>query len=588
MVKSKMKIAYFGLIILSGALFFGPSQHVYGHGVGAETLPPVKIGNRNASIELSVTPPVFDPNNPEQRILVRFFDADTDAVIEHVTYMIELTKNKQQIFRYMFHDDLGNLILKVNTTDSKEITVHGSQNNLLQGWMSDGINPVTLEGPIFTSGGLYQFNIDILTLDKDDSIPDKKVSYTGSISIADKTSYNVMGQDKKQYNLGITSWYDQIRNFDYNTENSKISFTMPFDWSQKNIEQTKIVHEELSISKLFPDLLVTKYNISVNGIPLSEDSIVMDDFSEDNRTIHMILSQDKLISIRDAASKVSESEMIFSITPDQNVVLPLSHISNVQYKVDLWWDPTNIESGKETKFFTDISELYVVSKQIKPTSFDFVLKQGQNEIFRQKVEGQLNAPPKSNVQRYTFSDKDAGPIIVDIENIGGSALASTDFMVVVNPKKIEKQEFPLRQTSLKSDGSGGSYFVDITWFSSPLQIYEQSEFVLTIYDKETLLPVSDAKYDFVLLNATSQEIFRKSGFANAGGSFENYRFTEKDLGGMILRIENINGSGEFVELPINVTPEFSASTLMVFVVIFSLIPLFSLMKNNSIKLRYYF
>ena len=127
-------------------------------------------------------------------------------------------------------------------------------------------------------------------------------------------------------------------------------------------------------------------------------------------------------------------------------------------------------------------------------------------------------------------------------------------MIVVNPKKIEKQEFPIRQTSLNSNGDTGNYFVDITWFSSPLQIYEQSEFILTIYDKETLLPVYDAEYDFVLVNADNEEIFRKSGLANAGGSFENYRFVEKDLGGAMLRIENINNSDEFIELPINVTP----------------------------------
>jgi len=42
------------------------------------------------------------------------------------------------------------------------------------------------------------------------------------------------------------------------------------------------------------------------------------------------------------------------------------------------------------------------------------------------------------VQKYTFSHKEAGPIAIDIENIGRSAFASTDFMVVVNPKKISK------------------------------------------------------------------------------------------------------------------------------------------------------
>ncbi len=288
-----------------------------------------------------------------------------------------------------------------------------------------------------------------------------------------------------------------------------------------------------------------------------------------------------MLSIRDAASKVSDSEMIFSITPSQDVILPLSHITNLQYQVDLWWDPTTIESGKETKFFTDITELYVATKQIKPTSYDFVLKQDQNEIFRQKIDGQVNASPKSNLQKYTFSDKEAGPILVSIENIGDNAPASTNFMIVVNPKKIEKQEFPIRQTSLKSNGDAGSYVVDITWFSSPLQLYEQSEFILTIYDKETLLPVYDAKYDFVLVNADNEEIFRKSGFASAGGSFENYRFAEKDLGSIALRIENINNSSEFIELPINVTPEFPLGVVLILPVFLFGIVLFSRFKNNT-------
>ena len=580
MNKFEMNYTYFGLIVFF-AVFFVSSQNAFGHGFGAETLPPVTIGDRNASIELSISPPVFDPNDPEQRILVRFFDADTDAIIEHVTYIIELTKDNERIFRYMFHDELGNLLLKINSTGSEEITVNGSQDNLLGGWMSDGVNPVTLEGPIFSSGGLYKFDIDILTLDKDSKILDERVTYTGGISVADKTSYDVIGHDKKQYRLGITSWYDQISNFDYDTENSKISFAMPFDWSQKNIEQTNTVHEELHISKLFPDLLVTKYDVSVNGISLPEDSIVTDDFSNEDRTVHMILSKEKMLSIRDAASKISDSEMIFSITPSQDVVLPLSHITNLQYQVDLWWDPTTIESGKETKFFTDITELYVATKQIKPTSFDFVLKQGQNEIFRQKIDSQVNASPKSNLQKYTFSDKEVGPILVSIENIGDNALASTNFMVVVNPKKIEKQEFPIRQTSLKSNGDTGSYVVDITWFSSPLQIYEQSEFILTIYDKDTLLPVYDAKYDFVLVNADNEEIFRKSGLANAGGSFENYRFVEKDLGGAMLRIENINNSDEFIELPINVTPEFPLGVILILTIFLLGIVLFSRFKNNA-------
>ncbi|RDJ36916.1 MAG: peptidase [Crenarchaeota archaeon] len=537
----------------------------FGHGIGGETLPPVTIGDRNATIYLEIEPPVYDPNAGEQRILIRFFDADTDAVIEHVTYMVELKKDDKRIFRHMFHDDLGNLIMTIKSTDDENITVSGKEAPVLGGYMRDGDKPLVLQGPIFKSGGLYEFNVEILTLDEDSKVLDKRIFYRGAISVADKTNYDVKGGDDNDYQIGITSWYDQVSDFRYSPEEREVSFAMPFDWSKENIEQVQVVHEEVHIPKNFGELLVTKYDVMVNGIPLPSNTVVADDYSEEDRIVHAILPKSELLSIRDKASKVSDSSMFFTFSPSEEVVLPLvSKTTSYVYDISLWWEPLVIKSNEPTKFFVDISESYVIDKKKVPVEYDFVLTQYGEEIFRKRVTAEMNAPPKSSFEEITFSKDQVGPVMVAIENINDTFLGSTDFMIVVEPQETPIQEFPIRLESIGSEKEAGSYFVDITLIPFPQEINEESEFIITIYDKKTEMPIPGSQYDFVLLDQKGDVLKKVNGFAKGGGSFENHRFLEKDLGTNTLRIENINNSDEYVELPITVTPEFPFGFLVAF------------------------
>ena len=537
---------------------------VFGHGIGGETLPSITIGDRNATLYLEIEPPIYDPNEGEQRILIRFFDADNDSVIEHVTYIVELKKDDKRIFRHMFHDELGNLIMTIKSTNSESITISGKEAPVLGGYMRDGNKPLVLEGPIFNSGGLYEFNVEILTLDEDSKVLDERVFYKGAISVADKTRYDVTGTDENIYQLGITSWYDQVSKFEYVTEEKKVTFEMPFDWSKENIEQVQVVHEEIHISKKFGELLATKYDVTVNGITLPSNTVMVDDYSEEDRIVHAILTKKEILSIKDLASKVSDSSMIFTMAPSQEVVLPLvSRTTSYVYDISLWWEPLTIKSEEPTKFFVDITELYVIDKKQKPVKYELVFKQHGEEIFRKRISAEMNAPPKSFFEEYTFSKDQVGPVLVAVENINDTFLGSTDFMTVVEPAEVPQQEFPIRIESVSSNDKKGNYFVDITLIPFPQEIYEESEFIITIYDKKTEKPIPNSKYDFMLLNEQGEILKKTSGLAKGGGSFENHRFIGKDLGTNILRIENINDSGEYVELPITVTPEFPIGVLYI-------------------------
>ncbi|MGI0008815.1 MAG: peptidase [Nitrosopumilaceae archaeon] len=555
-------------------IIFGISfGQAFGHGFGSETLPPVTIGNRNASLTITVNPPTFDPKDIEHEIVVNLSDSKSSAVIEHVTYLIELSKDDSRIFRYMFHDELGNLYMKIRTVDSEKIKVYGKKDNVLKAWMKkDDSNPLVLEGPIFTTGGLYKFHIEIVTVDSDTKLLDERVMLNAAISLGEKTFYDVNLANGQRNQLGITSYYDIIGNFKFIPENYSVTFTMPFDWSKENIEQPNlVVHEELHIPKTFGEMLVTKYETTVNGVPLPDNAVIIDDYSDENRNVHVVLNKQELLSIYDVASK-DPKQMKFTISPSKEVKFPLSaNTPDLMYQVDLSWEPPKITSDKTTRFFVDLNELFT-DKKPKPAMFDFVLKQNDAEIFRETISGQTNVL-KSNFVDYTFKQENLGPVIVLIEKVNGNSFSNASFVAVVNPAEMPKQVFPIRLTSVKSDQSGnlvdGKYYIDLTWVPEKLGIGEESEFILTMYDKITGLPVPQAEYDFVFLQ-NNNEVYRKSGFAQAGGSFENYKFLENQVGQITIRIDNIDDSGEFAEIPISVTPEFPFGSLIVLIVIFAM------------------
>lgn len=61
------------------------------------------------------------------------------------------------------------------------------------------------------------------------------------------------------------------------------------------------------------------------------------------------------------------------------------------------------------------------------------------------------------------------------------------------------------------------------------------------------MTIKQVEYDFVLLKGGS-EIHQESGFASAGGTFENIVLVENETGDVTLRIENIEWTDEYVQI----------------------------------------
>jgi len=402
---------------------------VFSHGLGGEVLPPVTIQDKDATLSIAISPSVYDENNSESNISLKLYHSESFAIIEHVTYEFELKKDGKQIFKDIFHDELGYLNIKVLTDNSDKITIEGNKEPLSDGWMNEDFEPIIIKGPVFTSGGLYDYTVRILTIDSDSNVLSEEVKLDGAISLAENNSFTVNDEQTIQ----LISYFDQINNFSF--ESNTIKFSMPFDWNQ-DLEQLSVVHEEIRIPNTFDGFLSTTYTSVVNGIELPVDAVTIDDYSFDDRTIHIVLNQKLIKEIHDNAIIDSDSTMNFELKPSQQVTFPLEFATpDLRYKVFLSWEPEIIRASEEITFFVSFEELFSDKAQ-KIVEYDLKIMQKDFEIYSKHLIGNVNSA-NPNSHKIVFDHKQSGAANLVFSNINGYSLSKGNFIIVIETAKFD-------------------------------------------------------------------------------------------------------------------------------------------------------
>jgi len=461
-------------IIVSGFI----STTAYGHGFGIETHPPVTLNGRDVSLSVNISPSTFVPNNPERYITIDLTESKSQSIVEHVTFMLEMTKDGEQIFRRMFHDDFGHLVIKVINDDSDKIKIIGDESPTIKAWMRTATEPVIMTGPIFNSGGIYEYKIEILTADSDTNFLDDRLELVGAISLAEHNTFEVIDSEQNTQQLKIISYFDVIKDFEFDL--NKISFSMPFNWDQ-DFEQLSVIHQEVRISKEFSDFLHTQYNVIINDVQLEDTAVIIDDYSSDDRTVHIVLNRESLKQIKDQAKQKSDSKMYFELGPSNKVDLPLEAVtSDLRYRVYLSWEPEIIKTGEDVTFLLKTEELDT-DKSNKNIEYELEMSYKENQIYKKYVLGSVNSNIGDEFQ-FKFSPENSGTIKLDMFDIEGFPLANVSFLIVVKPQEIA--QFPIKLESIsESNPNDGKYTVDLTWFPNTLELGKlelgKSEFIMT-------------------------------------------------------------------------------------------------------------
>ena len=421
------KISY----LVFTVLLLIPASNAYGHGLGIDTIKSVNVQGKSVSI--SVELPMYYDSTNEQQITITATETETKQPAKNVTLLIGLFYQNEMIFRNYFFTENGILPIKVKSSPTGEIQIHGEQDSLLGAWHGSESNPIEISGPIFNSGGLYNFEIEVRTIDDPTNIIEDSGVYNADLSIVDTTEYVQKDSNGNDVKFKLKSYFDKISKLDYDPKSKQVSFEMPFDWSEKQISHIPVIHEEVHFPKQFGELLYPSYIGKVNGIDLFKASVTIDDYTEeDERIVHFVLLQDHLNFLKGQLKKSEQplpDKMIFTLTPSDKPGFPLTAFTRSEdFQVDLSWDPMEIQPGVKTNFIFTIRD-GKTGEPMRSSDYTFVILQNGNEVHRVTGTAQVGG----DFEQYEFGEDQTGPTIIRFENIRNTG-QETEFGFVVAPE----------------------------------------------------------------------------------------------------------------------------------------------------------
>ena len=321
-------------ILLLLLLSLVPSSILYpktafGDGLFMEELS-ASFGDRKADLIIKMTPPVvtnetLKNQNQEPVIQFKLYDPSTNEGYKHVTYYITIEKDGKKLVSDWFHDHKGDLKIEMKPSNAEQIAVYGEPDPILQAFTGTENSPVVATGPIFSEGGLYHFIVRITTIDYDRSfIPDdKQPVYDGWLSVGSTLNQQVSLSDGEQIPIQIISYYDDIKDFNFDPSKKQIQFTMPFNWNITRLEDQKqiMLHQEVLIPK-GNSLDSLSYTGAINGTDVTEN-LMVDPSNSTKNVVHFMLPKPAIIQIaekvNDGQAAASDGLMEFSLTPSTNV-----------------------------------------------------------------------------------------------------------------------------------------------------------------------------------------------------------------------------------------------------------------------------
>lgn len=335
-------------------VFSSLPRNAFGDGFAMENLPPASVGNRQVQLFIKLNPTIlYSGSGVQPSMFFRWFDANTNQTLSHISFFLTITKHNQLLFRELLHTHTGILNMNITPTNSSTWTVYADKEPILGGWVPDNDDdPIDVIGPIFNEGGLYHFNMQMFSIDSDQNIfdttdnPASVPNFDAYLSVGDVSGHD-MTYNGNTYNSTIISYYDKINN-DFNFDPSKLqlSYSMPFDWNMTRIAgQPIFVHEEIHIPKAFKDFTNTPtYSATMNGYQITGRRLIVDPYTSGTTVIaHILLNK---VDIQTMAKQMpaGTNSMTFTLAPAKPDVQTSNSVLTDfgGWGIKLGWNPAQI------------------------------------------------------------------------------------------------------------------------------------------------------------------------------------------------------------------------------------------------------
>ena len=172
---------YFSFLLIPlfviGVLLAGGVPDSSGHGLGSETMPPVMIENKEATLEVNSFTNYVDVDGKEigiRQITINLFESfigmNSNAVepINNVTFQVELIKGDTILINEIFQRDDGVLIMNLTPSNNEDVRV--LERETVASFLGLASEQYNFEGEIFENGGLYEFKITVITINSYDNV----------------------------------------------------------------------------------------------------------------------------------------------------------------------------------------------------------------------------------------------------------------------------------------------------------------------------------------------------------------------------------------------------------------------------------
>ena len=415
-------------VLIFSFVFIMGFDYAYGHGVGSEIFPPEDLNGKLVTLEVSSSK--SDPEtSDDQQISISLIDFDSKITLRDVTFLIKSERGEQFLFEREFKADNGFIVFNFVSEENNSIILEEeSEGGFFGSLLGFESRMVHVKGPKLSEGGLYKLDVTVLTADGYSQKLDVPLVFKAGISIAQTSQHNFVDPNFGEQSIDVITYYDEISNFNYDSNSKEISYYMPFEWTQSNINQTLVVHEELVISKSFGDLLVSGFTMSVNGVELSQDIVNIDDFFSEGRIVHFIIYQKELQNIFENNS--NQNGMDFVIKPNQDYPHLSSVTENGQFRILISWEPENLKSNSNGKILFDITDIFLKNKPIA-TNYEFSITQDEKILYEQSGIS-TDSKDEHNIAEFFIPDDVSGIINLNFKNLDNNNLAKTVIPIVID------------------------------------------------------------------------------------------------------------------------------------------------------------
>lgn len=396
-------------LLAAGALAALGCACAYGHGIGAELLPPQDAGGRSVSVEITGAKTEGDY---QREFTFRALEAGSGEPIAHVTYQIRAVKSGSVVLDGTFEAPTGTLVVEMQDGPERLAESGG-----LFGFAGD--KRVRVSGPHFGTGGLYSFDVALPAVGSELEAPPR---WKGGVSLLDVKEISVPTAFGPQQ-IRHMSYYDTVERLWYS--GGRVQFAMPFDGTPEAIGQTPTVHEEFRVSKEFGDMMVSELSAVVNGAPAPPGTVQIDDFADGYRTVHVVLGRDHLERLHELG--ILGSELEFSVGPAGDG-LPFSTVTrNGQYRIVAELEPRRAAPGGELDISYRIEDVFIKDRPVSAAHRMYAESDGRR-FFETDSVSRGDGGYDTAVVKIPDG---ARTVHVGFERIGGGSLAEARLPVAV-------------------------------------------------------------------------------------------------------------------------------------------------------------